>query len=103
MDKLLKPSMMFLVSVLEKPEKDAKEPREMKLKAREMSKEHIEVHPEIEINKPEEEAQPDQNDKEAEKAEDDGKEENKTEKNANLWMEYDDFCQCFGLAVLFLT
>ena len=83
-------NLYFIFLALEKLEKDS---RDWKNKTRESSRDPIEGLLETEIKKPEEEAEGDQ---EAEKLCDDPlKPDDKKCKKSTLWMEYDNFCQCF--------
>eukprot|EP00794_Sanderia_malayensis_P000438 gene438-1079_t len=90
--------------MLDKIDKDGRDSKESRIKTRE-SKELIEVVPEIEVFKPDDDIETEGNEREGEKPlsaeEDEGKDEMKHEKKQELWMEYDDFCQCFSTLWIF--
>ena len=78
-------------------EKEVKDTKEAKAKAKDhlKEKEPSEVIPEIELPKGETEVNAENEENEAEKNEEDAKDGEKKEKVESLWMEYDDFCLCF--------
>ncbi|XP_065057122.1 androglobin-like isoform X2 [Rhopilema esculentum] len=84
-------------------EKEVKDTKEAKAKAKEdlKEKEPSEVIPEIELPKGETEVNAENEENEAEKNEEDAKDGEKKEKVESLWMEYDDFCLCFNTLWVF--